>query len=473
MTTNKDKKIKELELKIKWYEQILNSISEGINIVNKDGITVFYNKVCSKFEGMPANKVLGKHIKDVYELNEDNAASLRVLKTGTPIYDRYYSYRINETKKRVNIVASTIPLLENGEVKGVYSIARDLVNLKEVLERTMKVNDSEVFPTQSTNGARYTFNQIIAKSEIMNNLIASAKKAAKNHSNVMIYGYTGTGKELFAQSIHNASRVSSGQFIGINCAAMPDTLLESILFGTVKGAFTGAVDNPGLFEQANGGTLFLDEINSMSVYLQAKLLRVLQEKTVRRLGDNKETPINCRIISSTNVDPIEAVNKGILRQDLYYRLAVITLHLPPLKERKADLLPLIKFFIKKYNKFFATEVKTINKDFLKMLFNYSWPGNVRELEHIIESAMNMANNDTELKLEHLPKYIRKRIENNQTIKNTPLSGTLAQVLLQTERQVITQALENNEWNITKASQELGLYRQSLQRKIKKLGINRK
>lgn len=467
---DEDKRIKELELRVKWYEIILNSVSEGINIVDKNGVTTFYNEACSKFEGIPLEKVLGKHIKDVYDLDDDNAASIQVLKSGTPIYDRYYSYRIKETKKRVNIVASTIPLFERGAVRGVYSVARDLSQLKEVLEKTMRINESKVYPSQFINGARYSFKQIIAKSEIMLKLISSAQKAAKNHSSVMIYGDTGTGKELFAQSIHNASHVSAGQFIGINCAAMPDTLLESILFGTVKGAFTGAVDNPGLFEQASGGTIFLDEINSMSVYLQAKLLRVLQEKTVRRLGDNKETFINCRIISSTNVDPIESVSKGVLRQDLYYRLAVITLHIPPLKERKADLFPLIEFFIKKYNKNFVEGAKVIDEGFLNMLLNYSWPGNVRELEHIIESAMNMTDGNPELKLEHLPNYIRDRIEHNTPYKQRPQSGTLSQVLLQMEKQIITQSLESNQWNISKASQELGLFRQSLQKKIKKLKI---
>lgn len=467
---DKDERIRELELRVKWYETILNSVSEGINVVNKDGVTTFYNTVCSKFEGITPDKVVGKHIREVYQLDEDNAASLNVLKSGTPIYDRYYSYKIKETNKRVNIVASTIPLLDKGEVKSVYSIARDLSQLKEVLERTMRVKDTEIFPTPSINGARYSFEQIIAKGESMIRLINSAKKAAKNQSSVMIYGETGTGKELFAQSIHNASQISGGKFIGINCAAMPDTLLESILFGTVKGAFTGAVDNPGLFEQANGGTLFLDEINSMSIHLQAKLLRVLQEKTVRRLGDSKEIHVNCRIISSTNVDPLEAVGKGLLRQDLYYRLAVITLHLPPLKERQSDIPILIQHFISKYNKKFTEEVKKVNEALLKILQNYPWPGNVRELEHVIESAMNMADGDSELKLEHLPKYIRERIENNQINKQPFVSGTLTDILLQTEKKIITQSLARNQWNITKTSQELGLYRQSLQKKIKKLGI---
>jgi arginine utilization regulatory protein len=210
----------------------------------------------------------------------------------------------------------------------------------------------------------------------------------------------------------------------------------------------------------------------MSIHLQAKLLRVLQEKTVRRLGDNKETHINCRIISSTNVDPLEAVSKGMLRQDLYYRLAVITLHLPPLKERQSDIPSLIEHFISKYNKRFVEEVKAVNESFLKMLLNYPWPGNVRELEHVIESAMNMADGDSELKLEHLPKYIRDRIEHNQTHRQPSASGTLTDILLQTEKKIIIQSLERNQWNITKVSRELGLYRQSLQKKIKKLGIKK-
>ncbi|MEW6624404.1 MAG: sigma 54-interacting transcriptional regulator [Bacillota bacterium] len=467
------KEIKALKTKVKWYELVLNSISEGVNVVNKEGITTFYNDVCSKFEGLNSEKVVGKHIKEVYDLTDDDSVTLQVLKTGTPVYDGFYSYQIRETKKRVNIVASTFPLYEDGEVRGAYSVAKDITQLKEALEKTMKARSSEDANNQKTGHVRYTFEQIIAKSDIMCRLINSAKKAAQNQSSIMIYGETGTGKELFAQSIHNASQVSKGQFIGINCAAMPDTLLESILFGTVKGAFTGSVDNPGLFEQAGKGTLFLDEVNSMSVYLQAKLLRVLQEKRVRRLGDNKEIPVHCRIISSTNMDPLEAVSKGLLRQDLYYRLAVVTLHLPPLRERKDDISPLIKHFIEQYNKKFDENVREIDGSFLQILVNYMWPGNVRELEHVIESAMNMVDGDSELKLEHLPKYIQDRIEDKQLHKETPGVGSLSHTLLQVEKQIILRTLERNQWNISKTAKELGLYRQALQKRIKKLNITGK
>jgi len=223
-------------------------------------------------------------------------------------------------------------------------------------------------------------------------------------SSIMLHGKTGTGKELFAQSIHSHSHRRENQYIAINCAAIPEHLLESNLFGTARGAFTGAIDRPGLFEQAGGGTLFLDEIDSMPIGLQAKLLRALQEKKIRRLGSLKEIDIDIKIISSVSTAPYESINKGTLRNDLFYRLGVVLIRLPSLRERPEDLMELTWHFIHKNNRQLGTYVKKISNRVIDFFKNYGWPGNIRELEHIIEGAMNIVGRETTLKSEHLPPH---------------------------------------------------------------------
>jgi arginine utilization regulatory protein len=305
----------------------------------------------------------------------------------------------------------------------------------------------------------------------MHNLIASAKKAAEADCSVLVYGETGTGKELLVQGIHNYSNRSSELFVAINCAAIPETLLESMLFGTVKGAFTGAVDSPGLFEQAGKGTLFLDELNSMSPPLQAKLLRVLQERRVRRLGGSAEIPVGCRIVSSTNVDPWECIRKGQLRKDLFYRLAVISLYIPSLKERVEDIEVLLNHFLNKYQKIYGLGKVKISPELRNVLQNYQWPGNVRELEHVIESAVNMLDGEQVITVDHLPLYLKTKLLSQGSAAKALPKGTLAEVLTQVEKQVILDALEKHNWNITKAADSLGIVRQNLQYRIRKLGIN--
>ncbi|HHT62569.1 MAG TPA: sigma 54-interacting transcriptional regulator, partial [Clostridia bacterium] len=273
--------------------------------------------------------------------------------------------------------------------------------------------------------------------------------------------------------LHNYSSHSQEPFIAINCAAIPETLLESSLFGTVKGAFTGAVDNPGLFEQAGKGTLFLDEINSMSPALQAKLLRVLQEKYVRRLGGKTDIPIYCRVISSINVDPWECISRGELRKDLFYRIAVISLYVPPLRERKDDIDILIDYFLKKFQKIYGRRSIKISPEMRIFLMKYQWPGNVRELEHVIESAITMLGEDKIIKTDHLPQYLKIKLsQQEQGILDitTREPGTLSHILAEVESQAIKEALRKYQGNITKAAAALGISRQNMQYRMRKLGI---
>jgi arginine utilization regulatory protein len=276
-----------------------------------------------------------------------------------------------------------------------------------------------------------------------------------------------------AQGIHNESPRREKPFIAINCAAIPENLLEGLLFGTSKGAFTGAVDRPGLFEQASEGTLVLDEINSMSMPLQSKLLRVIQEEAVRRVGDLKERRIDTRLISISNSDPLQAISEGQLREDLYYRIAYISLNMPPLRKRIDDLPRLLSYLIAIYNEKLGLGVESVSSSMLAALEQYPWPGNVRELEHVLATGMSaMSEDGRELDLNYLPPNIRykfdigaaKKPENQQ---RTTLEHTMERI----EKRVITNALRRNSWNISRTARELGLKRQSLQYRVRKYNLS--
>jgi arginine utilization regulatory protein len=293
----------------------------------------------------------------------------------------------------------------------------------------------------------------------------------------LIYGETGTGKELFAQSIHNASNRKNNEFIAQNCAALPKDLLESLLFGTEKGSFTGAKSKPGLFEMADGGTILLDEINSMDLSLQAKLLRVLQDGRIRRIGAQKEKQVDVRIITTMNMHPDKAFEKDLLREDLYYRLSVVYIYLPPLRKRKDDIFLLTDHFIKQYNKEFDKNITGLSNKLKDVFKKYPWPGNVRELKHVIESAYNIKQLGDEIETDDLPGYIRERLGQNRNILNNWTTEekikdnedlpSLESYLEEIEMNLIKNALEKTDDNISAAARELDISRQSLQYKLKK------
>ncbi|MCK5837492.1 MAG: sigma 54-interacting transcriptional regulator, partial [Desulfobacula sp.] len=304
----------------------------------------------------------------------------------------------------------------------------------------------------------------------------------------------GTGKELFAQSIHNHSQRREQKFIGINCGAIPHDLLEGILFGTARGAFTGAIDKPGLFEIAHGSTLFLDELLAMPIDLQAKLLRVVQEKRVRRVGSTREIPVDVKIISSVSQNPRTAIRENRLRTDLFYRLAVVMIKLPPLRERQDNMNELISHFIEKYNNSLGTTVTYISEEVLDLFTTYQWPGNIRELEHLIEGAMNMAGKEETIGTEHFTPGLDCLEPLDFTCLETPFSPSkspespqaeesvkalepsqphnLARAQTDREKSAIKAALSAAEGNVTKAAKNLGISRQLLHYKIKKHGFYR-
>ncbi|KHE66763.1 sigma-54-dependent Fis family transcriptional regulator, partial [Halobacillus sp. BBL2006] len=303
------------------YEKILNELDVGIHAIDENGKTIVYNKKMMEIESMAGEEVLDKDLLEVFQFEENQRSTLvHALKEGQTTKNIKQTY-FNNKGKEITTINDSFPILENGKVTGAVEITKDVTRLEQVIKEN-------VLKKKNT---KFTFDQIIGNSALIQSVTEEAKKATRTSSSVLIVGETGTGKELFAQSIHNGSSRSSAPFISQNCAAIPDSLMESLLFGTKRGAFTGAVDRPGLFEQAEGGTLLLDEINSLEPALQAKLLRAIQERTIRRVGDTKDKQVDVRIIATINEDPIDAVAEHRLRKDLYYRLSVVTLFIPPLR----------------------------------------------------------------------------------------------------------------------------------------------
>lgn len=323
--------------------------------------------------------------------------------------------------------------------------------------------------------AKYMFKDIIYESAAMAQMIEKCKKIADSDSSVMIYGETGTGKEILSQSIHNASPRSNGPFLAINCAAIPDTLLESLLFGTVAGAYTGSESRAGLFEQANHGTLILDEIQSMNITLQSKLLRVLQEGKVRRVGGLNEIAVDLRIISNINIQPDRAIDEGLLRRDLYYRLGVVNITIPPLRDRKEDVPLLTRKIIENYNVKLTKNINDIDAATIEIFRLYDWPGNIRELQHAIEHAMNIIPDSNRLiSPEYLPEHILRTVGINfESGDAFDVLHGLDNIIQNVETRTIITTLRETTGNISKAARLLGISRQTLQYRILKNNIDYK
>ncbi|TYR79548.1 sigma-54-dependent transcriptional regulator [Priestia megaterium] len=453
------------------YEKIINEVDVGIHAIDETGKTIIYNEKMMKMELMEGKDVLNKNLLDVFMFKENQESTLvKALQHGKETFNVKQTY-FNNKGKEITTINNTFPIFKEGQIKGAVEIAKDVTKLERLIRENVK----------RKGNTRFTFDSIIGKSTAIKDVIENAKRATRTPSYVLIVGETGTGKELFAQSIHNGSSRSSAPFISQNCAALPDNLIESLLFGTKRGAFTGATDHPGLFEQAEGGTLLLDEINSLNPNLQAKLLRVLQEKMVRRIGDTKDQPVNVRVIANINEDPIDAVANNHLRKDLYYRLGVVTLFIPPLRERKEDIIDLAQSFINKYNDLFQMDVKGIADDVLSSFLRYDWPGNVRELEHVIEGTMNIIMDEEMIEYSHLPFQYRSKFQVNNLIVDEPkiepatmnpidIAIPLKNQLRSFEAQCIEQALAHHNGNISQTANTLGISRQSLQYRMKRLGI---
>ncbi len=382
---------------------VWDSMCIGVAVVDADGVCVYMNDIQRRVDGFSNISVVGRHITSLYVPHElECIPTIECLRRGEPLLKKAYWYKTTN-----NYLASTVtdffPLFTQGRKDGVLAFTI-WVGTSSLAEGGQSLPRSRPSAAPDT---RYTFNTLIGQNKTLQHIIADARTAAKNNSPVMIWGESGTGKEVFAQAIHAASPRQKRPFIAVNCAAIPENLLEGILFGTAKGAYTDAADKSGLFEKADSGTLLLDELNSMPLGLQAKLLRVIQEKCVRRLGSHTEIPVDVRIISVLNEDPLAAVEHGLLRQDLFYRLAVVGIAVPPLRERKEDIPLLAASFIARSECCREPEAVRISDAVMQQFMAYDWPGNIRELAHTIEGTLAMLGDSSLIEEHNLPRHFRE------------------------------------------------------------------
>ncbi len=475
----------------KIIEELIELIDDGVYIVDEEGVGIFYNKAMASMEKVNMDDVLGKKFHEAFpDFRLGDSTMFRALKKKEPTLKKQQTYK-NLYGKEITTVNSTIPIIVDDEAVAAIEVAKDITDIRKMSDKLLSLQEDKIEQSDSAtaggkaadsgkaNGEagglkhlgirKYTFDDIYGQNEKFVEVVNRAKKAANNDASVFIYGETGTGKELFAQSIHYAGSRASRPFLAQNCAAIPETLLEGILFGTSKGSFTGAVDRAGLFEQANGGTLLLDEVSAMPYDLQSKLLRVLQENYVRRIGGNKDIPINVRIITTVNEPPEQLIEQGKLRKDLYYRINVINLSIPSLRERLDDIQLLAERFLEKFNERFGKELWMVSDGAVKRLQHYDYPGNVRELENIIEQTVSMADREHVLTEKLLSMPQNSRVPKHPQLgyeRDMPLDEYLAAV----EERIINEALVASDGNISRAANLLQIKRQTLQHKLKKYHV---
>lgn len=471
--------LNQLKKQFRLFDTILDHIEEGICVIDNDKKVVFYNRKLGELETLEPHTVRGRYYLDVFkETDEHSDPLLNSLLTERMLTNRETFF--SNQGKEYSVVIKSKPIHLGKEKIGALAIVRDLSEIKKLTSTIQQLQISEKKPTlpqkKKQNNTRFTFKDIIFGSSLMRQTINKAMRASRSSSNILVYGETGTGKELIVQSIHNESPRKNAPFFAQNCAAIPENLLESMLFGTVSGTFTGAVDRPGLFEQANGGTILLDEINSMGISLQAKLLRAIQEKKIMRLGSTKEKSVDVRVIATMNETPEAAIKNQHLREDLFYRLGVVTIHVPPLRKRKEDISLLTEHFICKHARLLDIEVEGLTREAQEALLGFHYPGNVRQLEHIIEGALNLMVNENVITTEYLPAAIKfgssGEIGFSAAEELEPaFLDTLPVQVERLERKLITKALEETNYHITNAAEKLGISRQNLNYKIKKLTIS--
>lgn len=461
----------------KLLEEAFDCIKEGIQIYDQNGYLVFCNKFSEKIEKTDRTKITGKHLMDIYEVDEAYSTILNTIKYRKPVVNRCDIFK-NKTGEMITTMNSGYPLYNEGNLIGAAVMVQDTSVIDEY-ER--KRNDLEKFLAENgralsekkkkgyTSFKTYSFADLIGESENFLETVKLASSVAARDTSVLIYGETGTGKELFAQSIHSASKRRNKEFIAVNCAAIPENLIEGILFGTDRGTFTGSMDRMGLFEQAEGGTLFLDEINSMNIHMQSKLLRVLQEKSFRRVGGLKDIKCDVRIISSTNEEPFSAIENNRIRKDLYYRISTVLISIPALRERKKDIELLLKYFLERLSRNYSKKIRGASDDVINLFYNYDWPGNVRELLHVLEYAFNTMEGDL-IQKDNLPKYLNSKKEDSR--KEILQCRPLKDILEECEKKVLMEALKRNAGNITKTADELNIKRQSMQYRLKKYNLDR-
>lgn len=448
--------IKENSDKHKHYNRhldtILDSIADGVFTIDMDFNITYFNRAAENITGISKNQAVGKKCFDVFRASicQNKCAMSKTMKTGKKCINLYLDI-LNCEGQVVPVSVSTSVLKNcNGEISGGAEIFRDL--------STIETLHKEVH-------SKYNFKDIISKNHEIQRILGILPDIASSCSTVIIEGQSGTGKELFAKAIHSLSG-QTGKYVAINCGALPDTLLESELFGYKKGAFSEAKkDKPGRFELAQNGTLFLDEIGDISAALQMKLLRVLQEKEYEPLGATMTVKSNARIIAATNRTLSDLVARGLFREDLFYRLNVVRIELPPLSQRMEDIPLLIEHFIQKFNALKSKEIIDISEDALSILMRYDFPGNIRELENLIEFAFILCHGHV-IEAKHFPKNMQDIAVKNNGKKI--ISSSLP--IDQAEENTIIKVLKEHKGNRSKTAAYLGINKSTLWRKMKKYGI---
>lgn len=454
---------------------VIDNIKEGVIVIDSNFMFTYANKA-AKTIGLDSELIIGKNLFEVFpNLQKKNSTFSHVFETKKPLLDQEQTF-ITYRGERRTTVTSTYPVVKNEEVIGAFETFQDismLYTLSDQLRNLQLKQKKEKQTNQSLMEVQKDYPDFIGEDPAILKIKSQIDLIASSPSPIFIYGETGTGKEVLIHAIHQASKFKI-PLIAQNCAAIPENLLESYLFGTTKGSFTGAMDREGLFEIADGGILFLDEINSLPKSLQAKLLRVLQENKIRRVGDTKEISVNVRIIAATNVSPKKLVIDKELREDLYYRLNVLNIELPPLRERKNDIPHLIVHFINYFNHLFGKDILGVTDKALYLLKNYKWPGNIRELKNTIERIMNMKNTgyiaESNIQFQNFLQVSSEIGEFNNT--SLRKDQTFKEIIQKTEISIIKQELRNTSGNISQASRNLDMPQQTLNNKIQKYNLKK-
>lgn len=439
------------EDKERFFNIILDSIADGVFTINAEGQITSFNRAAGEITGFKAREAIGKYCFDVFRASicQTQCALRETMKTRKEIINRAVNILTKDGRELPITISTAVLRNENGEIIGGVETFRDLSPIEALRKELAR---------------KVSFHDIISQNHRMQEFFAILPDIAESESTVLIQGPSGSGKELFARAIHNLSHRKDQPFIAVNCGALPDSLLESELFGYVRGAFTDARKNkPGRFALADKGTILLDEIGEMSPALQTKLLRVIEEKKFEPLGATNSTSADVRVVAATNRDLFRLVESGRFREDLFYRINVIKIELPSLRERREDTPLLVDHFIKKFNLKRERFVEGVSDEVMEVLLKYDFPGNVRELENIIEHAFILRKEGL-IKLDDLPAEIIKRSD----IRSTP--GKKTSPLTRSEAQTIQRALERHGGGRVETARELGIDRTTLWRKIKRYGL---
>ncbi|PGS06007.1 sigma 54-interacting transcriptional regulator [Bacillus pseudomycoides] len=460
--------LKESQQLIEWFRLSFDTAYEGIAIVDENGVIQMFNDTYSRFVGVSKEEAIGQLAENVIE----NTRLPVVLKTGVP--ERNQVHRLQGQ----NLVVHRMPIWKQGRVIGAVGmlIHEGISDIYKILER-FDQKDSAVKPLFSKpKKKQIRFEDILGESQTISETKKMARKAAGSKASVLITGESGVGKEQFARAIHDTGITKNGPFISVNCAAIPDNLLESELFGYAEGAFTGAKKNgkAGKFELANHGTLFLDEIGDMSLLTQVKILRVLQEREIERIGGTHPIPVDFRLIAATNKDLKQMVREGTFREDLYHRLHVIPIHIPPLRFRKQDIPLIVEEHLQKLCQMYGAKEKTLDKEVLRLMFHYNWPGNVRELINVLERLFALSD-DVHIRAKDLPEefYYRDMEQKKLVpmIQSLPAKQEAMKVVREEEeRGLIEHVLKEAKGNKSKAAALLGISRATLYNKLSRFKI---